>query len=302
MKTLSLQSRYTLIQCAAARFYEDRGGLLRLYTKQKKLRPPLSRDLLRSPGQSLLAELAMINRDLRRYCIFAVLSPATIFAVHLLLSYFIGTEESDKRLIVSVGGGLSLCVFSIYKLIKLLNQRKTIRLGYEGELAVGRELEQLTREGFRLYHDFPAETFNIDHIVVGPTGVFTVETKTHFKPASKNRVEDATVEYDGRMLYFPKEADFKTIDRARQQADWLSEWLGKAIGQPIAARAIVALPGWFVKRTSAEGIAVVNPQQFSSLFKHIKPRPLSESMIIRINHQLDQKCRNPETKNPAPLR
>jgi hypothetical protein len=91
------------------------------------------------------------------------------------------------------------------------------------------------------------------------------------------------------MLYFPKGEDFKTIDQARQQASWLSDWLGKAIGEPIAARAIVALPGWFVKRTSAEGIPVVNPKQFSSLFKHIKPRSLSDSMIMRIKHQLDKK-------------
>ena len=263
--------------------------LLRFYAKRKKPSPPLTRDLLPSPGQSLLAELDMINQDFRRYCVFAVLSPAIIFAVHLCQSYFGKAAESGVRLMVSAGGGLSLCLFSIYKAITLLNQRRIIRLSYEGELAVGRELEQFAHGGFHVYHGFPAETFNIDHVVVGPKGVFAVETKTYAKPAPKDRVEDATVEYDGRMLYFPKGEDFKTIDQARQKASWLSAWLGKAIGEPIAARAIVALPGWFVKRTSAEGIPVVNPKQFSSLFKHIKPRPLSDSMIMRINQQLDKK-------------
>ena len=91
----------------------------------------------------------------------------------------------------------------------------------------------------------------------------------------------------------------RAIDQAENQASWLSNWLGQAIGEPIAARAIVALPGGFVKRTSSEGISVANPKQFSSLFEHIKPRPLSESMLTRINHQLDQKCRDiePTSKN-----
>jgi hypothetical protein len=263
--------------------------LMRFYTKRKKFRPSLSQDLRRSPGQSLLAELDLINEDLRRYCIFAVLSPVTIFAVHLLLSYVIAADKSGVRLMVAIGGGLILCIFSVYKVVLLLNERKTLRLAYAEKSAVGRELEQFTRDGFRVYHDFPAETFSIDHIVVGPKGVFTVKTKTHSKPAAKNRIEDATVAYDGRMLYFPREEDFRTIEEARQQADWLSDWLGSAIGEPIAARAIIALPGWLVKRTSAEGIPVVNLQQFSSLFKHIKPRLLSDPMIRRIIQQLDKK-------------
>ncbi len=263
--------------------------LLRFYAKRKKLRPLFIRDPLPGPGDSLLVELDVINEALKRYYIFAVVSPATIFAVHLFQSYFGGAAESSVRLLVSVGGGFSFGLFSIYKITTLLNERKIIRLAYEGERAVGRELEQLIQEGFHVYHGFSAETFTIDHVVVGPKGVFAVETKTYAQPAPKDRLEDATVEYDGRMLYFPKGEDFKTIDQARQQASWLSDLLGKAIGQPIAARAIVALPGWYVKRTSAEGIPVVNPQQFSSLFKHIKPRPLSDAMIRRIHHQLLKK-------------
>ena len=52
-------------------------------------------------------------------------------------------------------------------------------------------------QGFHVYHDFPAEGFNIDHIVVGAKGVFAVETKTRSKRTTANRREDATVEYDG---------------------------------------------------------------------------------------------------------
>ena len=263
--------------------------LWRFYPKRKRFQPPLSQDLLRSPGQSLLAELDLINKELRRYWVFVVLSPLTLFAVHLLLSYVNATDKSGVRLMVAVGGGLILCIFSVYKVIMLLNERKTLRLGYADKSAVGRQLEQFIQDGFRVYHEFPAETFTIDHIVVGPKGVFTVKTKTHFKSAGKNRIEDATVAYDGRMLYFPSEEDFKTIEEARQQADWLSDWLGRTIGEPIAARAVIALPGWFVKRTSAEGIPVVNLQQFPSLFKHIKPRLLSDPMIMRISQQLDKK-------------
>jgi len=32
-------------------------------------------------------------------------------------------------------------------------------------------------DGYHVYHDFPAERFNIDHVVVGPAGAFAIETK-----------------------------------------------------------------------------------------------------------------------------
>lgn len=270
---------------------------LRLYQKQKKLRSPFTKDLLRSPGQSFFVRLDAINEELMVYFVFALLGPLAIYSVHFSISYFAAVEEDHLRLIVSGAAGLGIFVYSTYKVIKLRRERKKMRFGYEGALVVGQELDQLMHDGFHVYHGFPADKFNIDHIVVGPKGVFAVETKARSKPNTKKRVEDAPVEYDGRMLYFPKGNDFETIDQAKLKASWLSNWLGKAIGEPIAARALVALPGWLVKRTSSEGIPVVNPKQFPSLFEHIKPRPLSESMITRINHQIDQKCRDIETKS-----
>ena len=167
-----------------------------------------------------------------------------------------------------------------------------LRLSYDGETAVGQELNRLMLEGNYVYHDFPADNFNIDHIVVGRSGIFAVETHARSKPSNGNRREDATVEYNGKMLNFPDRDDFKIIEQAEEQASWLSKWISSAIGEEVAARAIVALPGWFVKRTSADGISVVNPRQFPSLFKHIKPRTLTDDTISRIVEQLEQKCRD----------
>ena len=80
-------------------------------------------------------------------------------------------------------------------------------------------------EGNHVYHDFPADKFNIDHIVVGRSGIFAVETKARSKPTSKNRNEDATVEYNGKMLMFPNGDDYKIIEQAERQTSWLSKWM-----------------------------------------------------------------------------
>jgi len=217
--------------------------------------------------------------------------PLIIYSTLISYSYFQATQPSPTLIWMSAIICIALIAYLVFILVRLLSQRKRIRLDYEGELAVAQELNQLMLQGFRVYHDFPADTFNIDHIMVGTTGVFAVETKTRGKGTGSGSGE-ATVTYDGRMLNYADSSDFETIEQASQQADWLSKWLEGATGEPIAVRAIVTLPGWVVRRTSADGIPVVNPGQFASLFEHIKPRPLSETMLKRIQEQIEGKCRS----------
>ena len=152
-------------------------------------------------------------------------------------------------------------------------------------------------EGWWVCHDFPAENFNIDHVLVSAKGVFAIETTTWDSPASSGRPEDATVTYDGRTLYFPTGSDGELIVQAKRQSKWLARWLSEAVNEPLTVRAIVVLPGWLVKRVSPEGPPVVNPNQFDSLFKHIPARPLSPDTMALIISQLDKRCQGISTES-----
>ena len=267
-------------------------NVFRRHIRLKSLRPSFKKDLLRIPGGSLLRCLDNLNEQINLYLIYVIILPLIIYSALISYSYFQAAQPSLTVIWISSTICIALIAYLVFNLVRLLSQRKRTRLGYEGELAVGQELNQLMLLGYRVYHDFPADTFNIDHIIVGSKGVFAVETRTRAKGTARKGSQEATVAYDGRMLTFADTTDFETIEQAEQQADWLSNWLTTATGEPIAVRAIVTLPGWVVKRTSADGIPVVNPGQFTSLFEHIKPRPLSEAMLNCIKDQLERKCRN----------
>ncbi len=270
-------------------------NLIRRHIRLKSLRPSFKNNLLRIPSGSLLRQLDTLNEQINLYLIGVIALPLLIYSTLVSFSYFMAATPSGLVLWISTLTGTAIIACFVLALGRLLNRRQRIRLDYEGELAVGQELNRLMHAGYRIYHDFPADTYNIDHIVVGSKGVFAVETWTDSKGAARNNNPEPTVAYDGRMLTYGDKSDFETIEQAEQQADWLSKWLGATTGEPIAVRAIVALPGWVVKRTSADGIPVVNPTQFASLFEHIKPRPLSETMLNRIMDKLEQKSRNFKT-------
>ena len=61
-------------------------------------------------------------------------------------------------------------------------------------------------------HDFPANQFNVDHVVIGPTGVFAVETKARSKPVNGGGKQDATVVCHGDHLAFPNGSDYASVE------------------------------------------------------------------------------------------
>ncbi len=114
-------------------------------------------------------------------------------------------------------------VYSSAKFVNRFRRIKQLRLGYECELAVGQELDLLMLKGFRIFHDVPAENFNIDHIIIGPSGVFAVETKGRSKSISENGKgkKQFRVAYKDGVLQFPNGLDRETVPQARRQAKWL---------------------------------------------------------------------------------
>jgi hypothetical protein len=270
--------------------------LLRKYQQVKAYRSPFTGRFLRSPGQSLNRQIAKINDEIIIHLVWMITVPLMLYAYYISLLHFGTSKPSKTILVLTIILGIGFFAYCLINLIKHLNLRRTYQLGYEGEIAVGQELNQLMRDGYRVYHDFPADNFNIDHIVVGPPGVFAVETKARSKPTSTDRKADAKVKYDGNCLRFPNGTDVESLEQARRQAEWLSKWLRRAVGEAVAVRPVVVLPGWFVERTASGGIPVINPKNFRLIAKPRNGSHLSEIMISRIVHQVERKCRDVEPK------
>jgi hypothetical protein len=65
--------------------------------------------------------------------------------------------------------------------------------GAAGEEQVGALLEDLRGDGWRAIHDVSLGRGNVDHIAIGPGGVFTVETKSAAGPVRVARVHGAVL-------------------------------------------------------------------------------------------------------------
>lgn len=252
---------------------------------------PLTRDLLRAPGQSLRDKIHGLQMDLMFGMLMAMVLGPMSYTMHISLSYFGRKPETLTRTLLSVCSGVVVIFFSYRHLRRTATELRIAQLGLDGEVAVAQELDQLMLDGCRVFHDVPYRYGNIDHVVVSRSGVYTINTKMRGKPdALKNA--DVTVDYTAGMLRFP-DADFPIpISGPETEARWLSRELSEATGENIQVEPMLAFPGWYFKERIGRGsVFVFNPTRPQKFFLRDKVT-ISPQMIQRIAYQLERLVRH----------
>ena len=114
---------------------------------------------------------------------------------------------------------------------------RQLRLARDGERAVGQYLETLRARGYRVLHDLVGNGFNVDHVLIGPTGMFAVETKTYRKPAKGA----AEIVYDGeRVTIAGRAPERDPVVQGKAQAHWLRDLLRDSTGRAFVRRGAVS--------------------------------------------------------------
>lgn len=252
---------------------------------------------MRGPGESLRKKIAQLDDQINDLILNLIFIPFVVPILLLGPSFVKGVQPPLVSLLVLIFLYVIFLPTPFFKFTRRIRERANYQLGLDAELAVGRELNLIMREGFYVFHDFPEKNNNIDHVVVGPSGVFAVETKGRAKPDKDRGKGDATVIYNGKALAFPDNTnETGYILQARRQAASLAKWLGSAVGESVKVRPVLALPGWFVERKKLDDLIILygKSDNYARALSIKGQEILSESMIKRIAHQLDAKCRDVE--------
>lgn len=267
------------------------GGLLvwRRKRARSRKRSPLSADMLRPPGYSLRLQIDALRDKADEDLLVLVAIPLLIYSVHLTQSHFFSVPESTFRALFGIIFGAVCTGWMSVRLLRRARRLDHMRIAIDAEMFVGQELDQLMRHGAVVFHDVPAEKFNIDHLMIARSGVFAVETKGRAKPIRGQGTKDASVVFDGSALHFPSWSEVKPIAQATRQAKWAAEWLTRAVGAQVDVKPVLAVPGWWIDRKS-NSLLVYNGKKPEFLLS-IRSPVLSDEMVKRISHQVEQRCR-----------
>ena len=168
---------------------------------------------------------------------------------------------------------------------------RNLQLGRDGERLVGQMLEQLRAKGYRVFHDIPGPSFNIDHAIVGPAGIFTIETKSRTKPL----IGSCKVLYDGNALQIAgKRAVDQPLRQARAQARWLTTLVNRESTGKYNVRPVLVFPEWYVERIGCrtkDDVWVLNPKALAK-FLECEPHILSNASMEFVARILALHCRH----------
>ena len=172
---------------------------------------------------------------------------------------------------------------------RVRHEAKKQRQGLYGEQYVAQIIERdLISQGYRVFHDlvFEKDTrkFNIDHLLVGPKGVFCIETKTWSKPMRGETI--AT--FDGKFIYLNgKVCHHDAVGQACALAHEASAFIKQLTGLALNVVPVVVVVGWYVRKTYAgvPKVLVVNEEALA-VFVENCPSSMKKTDIDLVSQKI----------------
>jgi hypothetical protein len=147
------------------------------------------------------------------------------------------------------------------------------RAGLDGEKRVGAELNRLARHGWRVLHSVPlSERADIDHLLMGPGGVFTINTKHHRGHAVWVGDEAVKVNNGDPVPYLRK---------SRAEAERAEKVLRRHCGFPVRVEPILVFVG-------VKDLSVVPTQQDVHIYQERHVSALAPLTGVLTPDQVDR--------------
>lgn len=251
---------------------------------------PLKSAPLRLPGQSIADRQSELLHDLLLGPLMLCASFGPVAAVEWV-RYWTGAPPQPLPFTILL---LACIGYAAVRVVRARNQMRRLRLAKDGERAVGQLLDTLRADGYQVFHDVLGKDFNLDHVLIGPGGVFTVETKTWSKPAKGS----PEVLFDGDSIRVGGlEPDRNPVIQSRAQAGWLKSVLSESTGREFAVLPVVVFPGWFIKtiKRSRQPLWVLEPKALVKYLQNRDPELTAEE-IAQAGFHLSRFIRAEETR------
>jgi hypothetical protein len=223
--------------------------------KKSRTRSPLKASPLRVPGQSVEEEREKLLSDLQDQWLLQTLFFVLLAALEWY-RYYMDMKPSPWLL---TAFAILIAMLAAWRVSRVRPRLRSLRLARDGERVVGQFLERFREQGYQVFHDLVGEGFNVDHLLIGPAGVFTIETKTWSKPIRG----PAEIYFDGEKITVGNRApDRDPIVQARAQANWIRELLQESAGKQAFVRPVIVFPGWYISSPSgaSKDIWVLEPK------------------------------------------
>lgn len=158
---------------------------------------------------------------------------------------------------------------------------RAFRVGARGEEAIGARLDKLEERGWHVLHSIPVGKgkSDIDHLLIGPGGVYTINTKNH--PDKQVWVGQHAIRVGGHSTRY--------LPIARYEAQRAERLLSAAVGFPVPTRAVlVILTGTVIPQVTIkqmpDDVVVLDRMDVPGVFKRASKWLTAEQVAVVYEH------------------
>lgn len=171
------------------------------------------------------------------------LSGALVFVMLFIAAYILHAQELFQgypswQLYLQLG---FLCLATGYAMFRLVNtviNKRHVKFLRDANIAIGHQLQQMTANGTRVFHDVATSAGIIDHVVVGQNGLYAVNV------VARRSGKQGQVRMKGNVLHFSNSKSEYPIVDISAKTTRLAKDFRKIIGHTVRVRSVIALPGW----------------------------------------------------------
>jgi len=163
---------------------------------------------------------------------------------------FVGYPDWQLYAVLAVLVGAAS--FVLYRLTRTFMSWHEVQFLRDANIAVGHQLQRIASAHGRAYHDVPTTAGFIDHVLVGPSGVYAISV------VARRHLKQGAVCLRGNSLHFSNSETTLSIVNIVAAAKRLEKEFCQLVGHNIRVRSVIAVPGWNVKDQSGNEYLVVN--------------------------------------------
>ena len=217
-----------------------------MFRKKSDRHSPLKYRPLRQAGQSIDEEIEAFYDDK----IATLMVMAGFVVAVAVMDWFRWLTHTPTMPVLSTIAAVLFAIYAAVRVIPRWKKLRELKQARDGEKIIAEHLDALREKGYRVLHDVvyqrpDGKAYNIDHVLIGGTGIFTIETKTISKPTGESEVT-----YDGeQVLVQGLEPDRDPIIQAKAEAQWVRDFVKSCIGKDgVPVRPVVLFPGWYTSK------------------------------------------------------
>jgi hypothetical protein len=173
----------------------------------------------------------------------------------------------------------------IARVLDTKTDERAWRVGADGEETVGGRLEKLTKHGWHVLHAVPVGSHgtDIDHVVIGPGGVYTINTKRH--PGGRIWVGAHAIRVNGQSVPY--------LRNARFEGGRAEKLLSQPAGFPVPVRPVLVLltgtliPNITIKQRPAD-VLILDRTDLPGAFKRAPTRMNADQ--VRAIYDYARRC------------